>query len=502
MKKFLAILLAAMMLLATAGVAFAAEGDTENKTYTITAPENGHTYEVFQIFTGDYSSDTLSNIKWGKNGKGTEGEAVPDAILDELKGVNNDTQYSDRAQLDKILELAANIPDTNADPFKTIASGKSEVVPTGYYLIRDVYANIPEGDSATLYVVEVADNISITPKADNVQFQKKIQDKNDTNGETSGWQDSADYDIGDPVPFQIMFTLGAKYSDYKGYYLQFSDEMEESLTFDPDSVVVKVDGTEIETGFVLDSSEHAFTLTFADLIKDVTAAKSNSNIVVEYTATLNEKANFGAEGNMNKAKAKFTNDPNVIDNTDEFDYDAVIAFTYKFIVNKTDGKDPLEGAEFKLEKRLADGSLEEIAAVPSEDGTSFSFVGLDDGTYVLTETKTPAGYNTCAPMEFVIVAGHVVEKTMTGFADDGGRYGVLTSLTGSKVSGNIEIEFSKDENDEETGIGTSEVVNKSGAQLPSTGGIGTTLFYMFGGIMAAGSALMLVVRRRADAEEE
>ena len=122
-------------------------------------------------------------------------------------------------------------------------------------------------------------------------------------------------------------------------------------------------------------------------------------------------------------------------------------------------------------------------AVVTEEGTQFTFKGLDDGTYRLTETKTPDGYNTIDPIIFTVTAGHDVESDSPA----------LTSLNGDKVSG--EITFTSNQGE---GSLTATVVNQSGLELPETGGMGTKIFYLAGGILALGAGLLLVTRKRME----
>lgn len=510
MKKFLSILLAAMMVLAMT----AAYADF---TYTVTAPNNGHTYEILQIFTGDYSSvtdpetqnttTTLSNAKWGKNGVGETGTVVPESVLNALKALSGSSEETKRAEILKQVNLGSEV-------FATITpetEGLAVTVPAGYYLIRDKADTVTGDQTATLYIVEVADSITINPKSSTVQFEKKIKDVNDSEPASTDpmnptdWQDSADYDIGDHVPFKLSFTLPADYAAYSTYYLSFNDTMESTLAFDgKDSVIVEVDGVEnknwsIETP---GTNGETFQIIMDNVKEDAPAAVAGSVITVEYTATLQSTANIGVMGNMNKANATFSNNPYSDSKGTTLD-DAVICFTYTFEVNKVDGEgEVLPGAEFTLEKyNAAENEWENVAVAKNEAGTVFTFKGLDDGTYRLTETVTPTGYNTCDPMTFDVVAGHTTEvKTLVSFAEDGGRKTVLTSLSGNQATGSVgDISITHDATNN---VLTTTVKNYSGATLPETGGIGTTLFYLIGGLMAAGSALTLVIRRRADADEE
>ena len=168
---------------------------------------------------------------------------------------------------------------------------------------------------------------------------------------------------------------------------------------------------------------------------------NGAKVEVYFTATLNDSAKIGSEGNVNAARLRYSNNPN---NADDFEYtpwDYVIAFTYKLDVNKVDqAGEALEGAAFKLEKKLADGSLQEIDLTQTDN--VFTGKGLDDGDYVLTETTTPTGYRPIEPIEFTVSANH--EITWDYNSDElnfngGGRTEILTSLTGETESGDLEF---------------------------------------------------------------
>ena len=189
-----------------AGTAFADEANT------ITGPKNGHTYEAYQIFTGDLADGKLSNVKWG-SATAKNGTAVTDAELKTVtdlasKSVNDNAQATANAiaaYLTSDAQPTATIDDTNP----------TAQVPSGYYLIKDKNNTVPDGQAATTYIVTVAGNVTITPKSDVPSFEKKLKDTNDTTGETSDWQDSADYDINDAVPFKLEGTVASNYASYK-----------------------------------------------------------------------------------------------------------------------------------------------------------------------------------------------------------------------------------------------------------------------------------------------
>ncbi len=493
-KKLLGLLLAAVMVLAMGTTAFADE-----KTHTITAPNNGHTYEVYQIFTGDYSEGdnsqkVLSNVKWGKNGTGTQGDNVSEEILTELKNANG----SDTEQLAVIKKYAKL---QNSDKFGTVTYGSPLEVPSGYYLIKDEDGSQEnEQDSYTLYIVQVVgENITIAPKAGVPESEKKVDDKNDSNTteDEESWQDSADYDIGDHVPYQLTATLPDNVSNYTSYTLKFVDTMSRGLTYDADSAEVFVNGKSAgkleptSANYSGDDDRYTdgtvLTWNFDNIKAAPYNAGNNAVITIKYTAKLNNNAVMGSAGNPNKMHIEFSNNPNG-EGTGKTPDDTNIVFTYKVVVNKVDeDKKPLAGAQFTLQKKQANGSWEDIgSATVSENQATFTFSGLDDGDYKLSETKTPDGYNDIADIVFTITAEHDIVSNDPR----------LTSLTGDTTTG--EITFTPNTSN---GSLTTDVENKSGAELPETGGMGTTIFYVLGAILVLGAGGLLIVRRRTDSEK-
>lgn len=486
---------------AGASTATAVEGETATAvktSYTISFPTDakyqGHTYEVYQIFTGDFDGKVLSNVKYGENGIKTAGTEVTAGELKQLTDVNVDGK-TDQEKLD-VIKTFAKLENPVATLTKIDTS--YEAAP-GYYLIKDKDGSVSSDatDASTLYITKVVGDVIISPKSDVPSFEKKVKDINDTTGDTSEWQDSADYDFGDKVPFQLKAKLPSNYADYKTYYLAFHDVEEKGLSFNADSVKVAVDGTQITSGYEVKttglSDECTFEVVLTDLKTAVAAAKAGSEITVNYTSTLTKQAVLGNEGNVNKARLQFSNNPNSEQGgestpTGKTPWDNVIVFTYEVVVNKVkENKEALKGAAFKLEKKLKDGTTTLVKEFTAGEDTSFTFSGLDDGDYILTETTTPAGYNTIKPITFTVTATHNIEWTT------GERTDVLTELNGNAASG--EITFTADL---PAGSLTTNVVNVNGSNLPSTGGMGTVLLYVAGiaVFVLAGATLVMALRRR------
>lgn len=497
MKKLMAALLAVAMVCAMAIPAFA-DGSSSTSTaavtkYTITAPKNGHTYEIYQIFTGDYDAlqpSMLTNIKWGKNGTGTAGDAVEQTVLDALSAVASSA--SDKAKLDVI----ENYVKLDTTPVAIVTNGSSVEVVGGYYLIKDKDGSLSGSEPYTTYLVSVVGHVIINPKSNDVpEFKKKLKDTNDSTGDVSDWQDSADYDIGDDIPFRLQGTVPEDYDSYKTYYYAFHDVEEKGLTFDPSSVKVFV-GDE-ETGTKIDASNYTvdtspadgctFEIVFDDL-KKVSGVTANSIITVTYKSQLNGNAVLGEHGNVNKAQLEYSNNPRG-DGKGETPWDNVIVFTYKVVVNKIDqAGDPLEGAQFTLTKKTKNGTDVVKTMDVNTTLTQFTLSGLDDGEYTLTETVTPAHYNTISPITFTVTADHKIDWDSISTRDN-----VLTSLSGEKKVGEITFNV-----DKKAGTLTTDVVNNIGTTLPGTGGIGTTIFYVIGGGLMVAAAILLITKKRME----
>ncbi len=499
MKKLASLLLAMVMVLSMTITAFA-----EGTTYSITINNSaeGHTYEAYQIFTGDLSGTTLSNIVWGSGvseaGKTALGDAA--AKAETLK-----TEADAKA----FAKAVAPYLTTVAGSANTVTDGKYVIsgLAAGYYLVKDQDGSLTgDNDSYTEYIVKVVSNTTATPKSDVPTVQKKVKDINDsTDDDMTDWQDSADHDIGDSVPFQLKATLADNVSSYTTYKVVFHDTQSKGLTYNNDAKVY-IDGKETN-GFTVTSTVNADgTTTLTVSCDDVKAlgAKNSSVITVEYTATLNENAVLGSAGNPNEVYLEYSNNPNKSEEgnneTGNTPKDVVIVFTYKTIINKiTKNSDydsevegskeyiPLTGAEFTLEKYNKEtDQWDVITVVKNDEGTTFTFSGLDDGNYRLTETKTPAGYNSIDPIEFTVTAEHDVQSDNPA----------LTSLSGNVTTG--ELTFTSNTSE---GSLSADVVNKAGSTLPETGGMGTTIFYVIGAILVIGAGVVLITRKRMSASK-
>lgn len=610
MQKLVSILLT-VALVFTLSVAVFADATTPH-TITVENPDAAepHTYTAYQVFAGDYDEATtaLSNVSWGS---GVNGLALLEALRAELPDF---ADCESAAQVVQVLTgYASNSEELRAfaavvDRFITTPSGEATgdaenpaVIPVtgdGYYYVKDT-TPVLNTDTYSDYILLVEGDVTVAAKdTTGVTSEKKVKDINDSTLEGSDWQDSADYDIGDPVPFQLKGTVASDYDKYNSYKLIFHDVESAGLSFDHVTGVF-VDGVEITEGFevVTDCEDGCtFEVRFANL-KDIEAVVAGSVITVEYESILNEEAVIGVPGNPNEMRMEYSNNPTDETSTGFTPWDKVVVFTYEVIVDKVDENgEPLTGAAFEMWKWIPD-SEDNTEPEPFEDcdngqgehghwvlipgevngeessdgdgrivkingklvreytdpntgelyyvirdkaneeanetdiylkasdielfssiiaggtsvgvdyyeningvitkvtgnfkysvetltrestaGTSFSWKGVDDGHYIIIETQTPPGYNTLDPIEFDVVAEHEEESEDP----------VLISVDGDPFM----------PTEENMGILQAELMNRSGGVLPTTGGIGTTLFYVLGGLLVLGAGILLVVKKFSDA---
>ena len=557
--------LGAVLLAMAMAVSVLCTGALAADTYSITVNgKAGHTYQAYQIFTGTVSADgkTLSDIKWGTG-------VTPTTLLSKLQeNTAISSHFEDITDADnnaeKIAEIIGGFDDSSKEAYAvadaveasvtttleagTIAnnetSTKITVSHAGYYLIKD--ANGSQGDnSETVYtrnILKIVEpNTTITTKDAVPSLKKTITGINATNSENVEANTAG---MGDKVNYKLTATV-PDMSGYTSYTFEITDTMSKGLTFNND-VAIKIGDTTLDaTAFEVSSvttdnnGNQTFTITIKDFINyrdDV-----GKNIVVTYSATLNEKADLSStNGNTNEAKITYSNDPNKPDSTDDTPTSKVKTYTtglkLKKVANTADGK-TLAGAKFKISgtgskvilanstvyNKAGDGTYYlkkdgtytttepneetkntydsitqkykkidtvtkdtvpatfETEAYVDKNGV-LKIEGLGEGTYTITELVAPDGYNLLtAPITINISASNVA----------------FNSCTWSIKNGDTDLNV--DTNDNTLYLLT--VINKAGSTLPSTGGMGTKLFYTIGGILMAGAAIVLVVRkRRSDAE--
>ena len=500
MKKLMALLAALTLALAMAVPAFAEAATT---TYTITINKGTGTYAAYQIFKGDLHGNTLSNIEWGDNVTDAGKEALGNAA-DKAKDLTNTEKAKDFA-----VEVAPYLGGTASTvTVDSNGTGTITVSSPGYYLIENTTVGTDE--VYTDYILRVVGDVSVTPKRDKPTLNKQIK-----HNETGEWGVVGDNQIGDTVEFRTITTV-PNVSGYTQYKYVIYDEMSAGLTSNvktKDDVTIKVNDTDVlDEGYydvtVETANKNKFTVTINVLkaIQDGKMAAENE-LYTYYTGILNENAavyNVGKQDN--KAYLEYSNNPHDKDSKTETPKKVVYDWTFKMEVNKVDGADnkELSGAKFVLSKKenpdlgvirddgtpsitndlinLIDNGGGSYTVAPADytgnvvnvmTAGNITIKGLDDATeYYLYETKAPAGYNRLTDaVKFEITATYNTA---------GDSYTSVTAAVNDVDQSGVSV----------------KVENNKGASLPSTGGIGTTLFYVIGGGLMAVAAVLLVAKKR------
>lgn len=532
--------LGAVLLAMAMAVSVLCTGALAAETYSITVKSavSGHTYEAYQVFTGTVATGedkkkVLSDIEWGSGVNSTE-------LVNELQSTENNPLGADFSEKNTAADIAAVVAGYDSDKIKkfativgkhlqTTATGTSgefnstnqtytiSGLSAGYYLVKDKDKSVDANnhDAYTNYIMEVVQNVEVTPKTAVPTVTKKIAENGDKKNATTA-------KVGDVVNFELTGTLPDNYADYTKYQYEFHDTLSKGLTYNGDvEVFVKNGETETKlasTSYTVEPENRQtttplqdtiITVKFADLKENtVTGANDttvtigkDSKIIVKYSATLNENAVVGEAGNTNTVNLVYSNNPNNTSTGTTKD-DKATVYTFQLNVTKVDGTNSgtkLAGAKFKLyyetdntkyyvKEVTNDNTIKSWTTTESEalelttdNNGNITVKGLKEGTYYLEETEAPDGYNKLtAPVK--------VEIT-----NDSTNIHELDSVTADNKSGTVDTN--------NKAIGTITIANNKGSTLPSTGGMGTKLFYTIGGILMAGAAIVLVVRkRRSDAE--
>ena len=548
-QKLMAALLAVAMVCAMAIPAFAYNpGDTEKEDLY-----DHHSYTAFQIFKGVISKNnpTLSDVTWGSH------ITNPDNFLEKLKDAPiigaqfqsiDATDATDAATVQKVLAVISKWDDSDANsiafarfvchylysngaaPDSDIVSGNSSItIPeAGYYLIVD-NIDFSNGDYYHAYnsfllvnvpqAVQTSYNVTINHKVVKPTVEKKVYDNFDNQDGTStgDFGSSADHAINEKFQFQLIAKLpagrdeGRAYDYYDKYSVIFHDTLSDGITYDKDdnldSVVIESNGKTYNIPkdslkYTIDTTDLESQNSFVVNIPDVKACAKDAGfdlndgatITVTYTAHLNEKAAVNTEGgstsNINKVYLTYSNNPkdeSSIGKTPE----STPVYVYTYQLNNTKHQDTengpaLEGACFRLYSDEActdqsevqlyqkdgfyypikDALGKEAVEMKSAANGTFNVKGLDAGTYYLKEITPPDGYSACKVIPVTIKADHSRNDQV--------------NLEGSNL--------------------TNDIVNikAGGITLPSTGGIGTTLFYVVGGGLMVAAIVLLVTKKRME----
>lgn len=527
-KKLLAALLAVAMVCAMAIPAFAenSEGDVDSH----------HTYSAFQIFKGDVEGNNIkdfkiSNVDWGSNiinnsddflNKLREADHIGPLFTNaksaqEVLAVISQWHDSDDDSIAFARFVCHYLYSNDANPTYVVRAGSNALtIPeakAGYYLFVDT-TDFSKDDSYHSYnsfllmVTKGNWNVPITPKAEKPTVEKKVYDNPDGTS-TGGFGSSADHAINEKFQFQLTATLpdstNRAYDYYDKYSVIFHDTLSEGITYDgPYSVVIKsnditytiTDPSKYTINTDKLDSQNYFEVEIPDVKTCVAGLDLNkgATITVTYTAHLNEKAAVNTEGgstsNINKVYLTYSNNPKDESSVGQTPESKVCVYTYQLNNTKYhdddtpgnelagagfrlySGKDCTKEQEIKLKKNTTDGTYSPYFGADagdemfSDEHGQFNVKGLDAGTYYLRETNPPKDYSACDDTKIVISATHDEHNV---------------NLSGESNLNN-------------------KIINKKagGITLPSTGGIGTTIFYVVGGGLMVAAIVLLVTKKRME----
>ena len=473
MRKVLSVLLVLAMILSLGAMVVSAAG---NGVITVTDAQKGETYSLYKLFDLSYDQEntpTKFAYTYTKNGAADafltalQAQESPFA-LEEIKttvdaGKFNVTLKDGKKDVDVVKFLkdnAASLPKPQTKQAGTDGNLVFDQLDHGYYYLTSTSGTLVTLDSNT-------PTVDVQDKNEAPTLTKLVQEDS-----TQSWGAKNTASVGETVNFKI--TIAAK-QGAENYVVQ--DALPAGMTYNGD---LAVEGAAEATDYQVNAQGQNITVTFEKAYLDKIA--QNTDIVITYSATVNHSAVVGAAGNVNKAYMTYGASGKTADAT-------TTTYTYGFdLVKTTLVGDPgqeahklLNGAAFKLYDAKEGGN--EIVLIQQADGSYHPLVGqetaadridmtqtakvringLDNGTYYLEEVQAPAGYN--------------------------------------KVKERIEVKIENanldaDVNNTDYNGGGIEVVNRTGAELPSTGGMGTTMFYVLGAVLVLGAAIALVAKRR------
>lgn len=584
MRKIIALVIAMVMTIAMSVTVFAEDvtvsiNSTPETGYAQTGDQavtlSGHNFKATQIlvaenYDDDETSETYkqySNFSWGKAvtnpatlltalqadstlgfgdyaATATEGkELFTAASFASVIGT-----YGDDSDKAKALAIVLRDYDGFATAGQTTLTGGAGTLPSpGYYLIDDIttLGNNDVANPVTLFAAPGQNKIKIKTEKptqekkvkENVKYTDNTESPVSGTNRGAGYNDVADYQIGDTVPFEILSKV-PNMTNFTNYDITFTDTMSDGLTFDSSSLVVSIGGTALAaTAYTVKTTDIGTATFTVNIVLKAPAAgetaainyTAGDEIKLAFNATLNANAEIGKPGNPNTSKLTYSNNPDDTTSHTDTPDDTVIVFTYELDVTKVDGANEetkLKGAQFKLanadqskwavvyngtEKVTIDGveytpakgtikswadTIDDASILESDSDGLFKIYGLDDGTYYLKETKAPTGYNLLA---------NPIKLTVVATTNNGQNGGTAADLQAIKI--NVDDEKVGGDGDDKnnlkfvdgnvaTGTVATTVKNNSGSELPSTGGIGTTIFYVIGAVLVLGAGIILVTRRR------
>ena len=539
MKKIISLVLALCMLLMV-GAAFAATGDlTADSSISITGLEENDSVYLYKVIEVD---STTGGWKFasGFEALGTEGNDNYSSNVKKI--VDNDISFTGLTKEDaeKIAKLAKAATAPSADTVPAGGTYTKTVVP-GMYL-----ALVAPVDANTIYNPIIVSADYTENDTNSIDTSANLGTSAVTKKETVTIEkETADItlDAGEIVKFTVTSTIPAYAASYVNPKFNVSDSLSTGLKF----VVSTEYPFTVESGEVTytgapKSDDTSFTLTFNSA--KIAALTAPQAVTITYYAKLTNAAPYNINEEENNVTVEFSNNPKD-DTAHGHLKDKVKEYTFSIdgtlfgnsdwttgelikvgkdangnpieaLINLDNGSEhaALDGAVFGLYKTEADAIAENedyytndvfTGTVTTANGGLMNIKGLDEGTYYLKELSAPAGYIRDQGVHTIDIVAHKTKVTETETLDDkcvvSYEVEVVDSYTvtiDGKTTSTFEAELNGSSISSITPAeNTSEIVNTKGVELPSTGGIGTTIFYILGGLLVVGAAVILIARRKA-----
>lgn len=562
-KQLISLMLVFMLALSVAVPALAAEGST-GYSITINNKENlpdmvEGQFTAYQVFKGilnakEPDNRQLADISWGNGVNSADlvsalkKDATLKAQFEGVRDVNDNDQAAEVSDvlvknkddsffLQDFAKIVSSNLKSGTGVVSKLDSSKNSVInvsDAGYYLVVENEDKIPGVGSdgqgtgnankvTSSFILDVLGNQKVNIKADIPDVTKDIVvNSKAVKGNT--------FNINDTVNFRLTGLLPDNFDSYKTYSYKFTDTIGKGLTlvYNPDkedtkaSLKASVKNGETETELPAEqytvtvnkneSGETELGVEFSNLHNlfdkngEKVTVNSSSNIIINYTAVVNENAVSGVSGNPNKVYLEYSNNPN---NSSKGQTTEKIVYVYEFGLELTklasDTNEPLNGAEFVLSKtegektyyaQFNDASkagenrklkgwvetLDQATNLATDTEGKINVEGIEAGTYTLTESKTPTGYNTMKSVTFTITAN--IDEN-----------GVLKELSAVLDGERTDVKITSD-GIISTGIVPITLVNQRASNLPFTGGMGEVAIYILGGVLLAGACVYLIATGR------